>query len=276
MAMVRLIFINVLFISMIMGSHLVAKEVKQEASIYESGELYLASEQQMADIDKTIAKAKEENKLALIILGANWCHDSRALASRLFLPEVKSVIDRDYELLFVDVGYLTNVKASITRFGMPVIYATPTVLIVDPETEERINGHNMHIWRDADKVSVSDTISYFLKIAKDRANLLSNIINDNNNQSNRLKELNQSINEFEKQQADRIYKAFSILGPLLKKRKEGGKAKDFMKHWVRVAKLRYSITDDLSKLRQQAKDIAFGKSEASELFFPEYQAFDWE
>ena len=259
-----------------MGSHLVAKEVKQEASIYESGELYLASEQQMADIDKTMAKAKEENKLALIILGANWCHDSRALASRLFLPEVKSVIDSNYQLLFVDVGYLTHVKEPITRFGMPVIYATPTVLVVDPETEERINGQDMHIWRDADKVSVPDTISYFSRIAKERSRLLIGVTNDKNNQSKALKALNQSIDNFEQQQAERIYKAFSILGPLLKERKEGGKAKDFMKHWVRVAKLRYAITDDLSSLRQQAKDIVLGEGESSTLSFPEYQPFDWE
>jgi len=276
MAMVRLIFINVLFISVMVGTHLIAKERKQGESIYQSGELYLASEQQMADIDKTIDKAKETNKLALIIMGANWCHDSRALASRLFLPEVKSVIDSDYELLFVDVGYLTNVKEPITRFGMPVIYATPTVLVLDPITETRINGHNMHIWRDADKVSVPDTINYFSTIAKDRTSLLSAIIKDRNNQSNHLKELNQSIDDFERQQADRIYKAFTILEPLLKERNEGGKAKGFMKHWVRVAKLRYAVTDDLSKLRQQAKDIASGDASDSNLSFPQYQAFDWE
>ena len=181
MATIKLAFINILFLVILLGANLTAKEKKDGESIYQSGELYLASEQQMLDIDQTIARAKESNKLALIIMGANWCHDSRALASRLFLPDVKPIIDDDYELLFVDVGYLTHIKEPITRFGMPVIYATPTVLVVDPVTETRINGHNMHLWRDADKISVKETINYFSTIAKERSHLLAATINDNNN-----------------------------------------------------------------------------------------------
>jgi len=140
-----------------------------------SGELYLPSAQPMEDIDKTLANAKANNKLALIVMGANWCHDSRSLATKLYLPEVKETIESNYELMFVDVGYLTKIKEVITRFGMPVIYATPTVLIIEPNTEALINGHNMHIWRDADKVSVSDTHQYFTDIANNKQQLLASL-----------------------------------------------------------------------------------------------------
>ncbi len=241
-----------------------------------TGERYLPSKQQMLDIDNTLSKAKKANKLALIIMGANWCHDSRALATKLFLPEVKDTIESNYELLFVDVGYLTKVKKVITRFGMPVIYATPTVLIIDPKSEQQINGHNMHLWRDADKVSVSNTIEYFTDIADNQQNLLASLSKSNHANKVLLETLNQSINQFEQHQAIRIYKAFTIIGPLLKEKKQGGKAKDFVKHWKAVAALRYKITDDLAVLRQQAIEISSAANSNKKLSFPEYPAFEWE
>ena len=254
-------------------------EIKAELKtkkIHQSGELFLPSTQQMQDIDFTLAKAKKANKLALLIMGANWCHDSRSLATRLYLPEVKDTIESNYELLFVDVGFLTNVKKVITRFGMPVIYATPTVLIIDPESEQLINGTNMHLWRDADKVSVSETVQYFSDIANNRQDLLVSLSSVKTENKALLKALNQSINQFEQHQAKRIYKAFAIIGPLIKEKKQGGKPKNFVKHWKAVAALRYKITDDLADLRQQAIEISSVANSDKKLSFPDYPAFEWE
>ena len=263
------------------AEHKTKAEVKKEKN-YQSGEIYLPSAQQTEDIDKTLAKAKADNKLALIVLGANWCHDSRSLATKLYLPEVKETIDSNYELIFVDVGYLTKIKKVITRFGMPVIYATPTVLIIEPNSETLINRHNMHLWRDADKVSISDTHQYFADIATNKQQLLASLSGMKTSDiktvdRERLESLNLSINQFEQRQADRIYKAFTIIGPLIEEKKHGGKAENFLRHWKAVAALRYKITDDLAIFRQQAIEIAsVSNSDKQELSFPEYPVFEWE
>lgn len=257
-------------------SEATASEHKAKEEIDRSGELFLPSNHQMEEIDKTLSKAKANNKLALIVMGANWCHDSRSLANKLYLPEVKETIDSNYELIFVDVGYLTKVKNVITRFGMPVIYATPTVLIVEPSSETLINGHNMHLWRDADKVSVSDTYQYFADIATNRQQLLASLSDAKTADKALLESLNLSINQFEQHQADRIYKAFTIIGPLVKEKKQGGEPENFLKHWKAVAALRYKITDDLAVLRQQAIEIASVANSDKKLSFPEYPAFEWE
>lgn len=259
-------------------------EIKTESKkekMDHSGELYLPSVQQMEDIDNTLAKAKANNKLALIVMGANWCHDSRSLATKLYLPEIKETIDSNYELIFIDVGYLTKVKKVITRFGMPVIYATPTVLIIEPNSEILINGHNMHLWRDADKVSVSDTHQYFADIAINKHQLLASLSGTKTTDTRTvdkslLESLNLSINQFEQLQAERIYKAFSIIGPLIKEKKQGGKPKNFLKYWKSVAALRYKITDDLADLRHQAIEIASDANTDKTLSFPKYPAFEWE
>jgi len=248
----------------------------QSKSIYDAGKLYLPSENQGADVDRAIKKALKNNKLAIIVMGGNWCHDSRSLASKLYQPDVKEIIDANYELVFVDVGYMTNIKDIITRFGMPVIYATPTVLIVDPKTQKLINADNMHMWRSAATVSILQTIEYFSEVAKNKQARLAALSQIEGVDMAKLKTLNQSINDFEQRQANRIYKAYTIVGPLLKELKEGGEAKDFEKNWGTVAQHRYQLTDDLTKLRKQAVEIASQKYSEKKLAFPKYQAFKWE
>ena len=49
-----------------------------------SGELYLPSEDAMADLSAALDAARNSNRLLLVMMGANWCHDSRALASRVY------------------------------------------------------------------------------------------------------------------------------------------------------------------------------------------------
>jgi hypothetical protein len=97
-----------------------------------SGELYLPSDDVMADVSNALNVARESNKLVLVVMGANWCHDSRALASRLYQQPLNTLIDEHYETVFVDVGFLDKGKEVISSIGPPVYYATPTVLILDP------------------------------------------------------------------------------------------------------------------------------------------------
>src|SRR5210317_356036 len=107
------------------------------------GELYLAGNA-MKDIALAKKAAISNNKLMLVIMGANWCHDSRALASRLHTQPLDAVIEERYETVFVDVGYLDKGRDVITSFGIPAYYATPTVLVVEPSSGQVINDKNRH------------------------------------------------------------------------------------------------------------------------------------
>jgi len=254
-----------------------SKESKAEQL---QGEKYHSFDHQMTDVDRVISLAKKNNKLALIVMGANWCHDSRSLARNLFVPEVKEVIDTHYELLFTNVGFLEKVKPVITRFGMPIIYSTPTALIIEPNSELLINRHNIHLIRDADSVSIADTKAYFENIAIDRSTLVQALsFLDPTIDQQKLKQLNQQINDFENQQAERIYQAYDVIGPLIKEKKAGMKNKNFNKYWRSASKLRYKITDDLENLRANAIRIAKSKglNDSNErLNFPTYPKFAWE
>ena len=57
---------------------------------YPEARAYTVADDALADVDDAMSRAAETNKRALIVMGANWCHDSRALAGWLGTPRFAS------------------------------------------------------------------------------------------------------------------------------------------------------------------------------------------
>jgi len=94
---------------------------------------YDASANASADIDAALARAKVSGKRVLIDLGGNWCPDCRVLAGVAAIPEVKSYLDANFEVVFVDVGHFDKNMNVPARFGAPMPAGVPTVLVVTPD-----------------------------------------------------------------------------------------------------------------------------------------------
>lgn len=275
------LFYRLLMISLLSGvsitAQLIAAENSSEDSHHQSGRVYYPVEQQDQVLTAFMERAAESNKLALVVMGANWCHDSRGLAKQLKSQAVKTQIEQNYDVLYVDVGYLSHIKPVITRFGIPIIYATPTVLVIDPKSEKVINRDNMHIWRAAATIGKQQTIDYFNEVADNKAARLQTVLQLDLTSNNHLKRLIKSIDQFEQDQAKRLYKAFEIVGPLLQADIEGKEAGKIDEYWRAVSRYRRQLTDDLVLLRKQVVDSAESDDvEGKTLEFPSYAKFDWE
>lgn len=236
----------------------------------DDGELvspYQPSENVMADVDATLARARDGGKLALIVMGATWCHDSRGLAKRFADPDIATVVDDKYETLYVDVGYLDSARAVNQRFGMPSIYATPTVMIIDPETEQLKNSKTMHIWRNADSIAYDETRTYFAEEAVKALAPQATV-------SPLLQRYYDQIDAFEVAQAARLVEGYDLIGPQLAMG-PGKYPEGFEKLWGEVRGFRYQLTDDLVALRASAEALAAEGIE-EELDFPAYPALSWE
>ncbi|MEQ8936185.1 MAG: thioredoxin family protein [Amphiplicatus sp.] len=118
----------------------------------------------MADVDAALARAEVRGARTLLVLGGNWCHDSRALAAKFETPELAALIVEKYELVFVDVGHRDRNLDVAKRFGVGDLLGTPTVLIVSP-AGELLNADSIHDWRDAASRSEAETVAYFSKQA---------------------------------------------------------------------------------------------------------------
>ncbi|MEL7485818.1 MAG: thioredoxin family protein [Pseudomonadota bacterium] len=124
-----------------------------------------ASRNAMLDVDAALAASRNNGKKALLVLGGNWCHDSRGLASKFEEPELAALIEDRYELVWVDVGHRDRNLDVGARFGVPELYGTPTVLILSPEGE-LLNRLSVHDWRTAYSKSYEETYGYFADYAE--------------------------------------------------------------------------------------------------------------
>jgi thiol-disulfide isomerase/thioredoxin len=113
-----------------------------------------------ADVDAALARAKTAGRVTIIVMGANWCHDSRALAGWFATPRFADMLAARYELVYVDVGYRDRNLDIAKRFGIKKIKGTPTVLIIDGH-EKLLNKKDAPTWRNAASRSEDDVYRAF-------------------------------------------------------------------------------------------------------------------
>jgi thiol-disulfide isomerase/thioredoxin len=234
------------------------------------GAIYRPSADALADVQQAMDRARDSGRRVLVVLGANWCHDSRALAKRLNRSPLTEVVQEHYELVLVDVGFYENGRKVVQQFGVPHYYATPTVLIVEPSTGLLVDKEERHRWGNAYRISMSDSVEYFEKWAADRPAPAPDA------DSAELKELYAEIDEFERQAAERVAAGYAVVGPMLAAYKAGNAPADFDASWEELSAFRNSIPGDVRMLREEARRrVAAGESDI-ELTYPECSPLSWE
>lgn len=196
-------------------------------------------------------QAIENNKRLLVVLGAQWCHDSRGLAAQFSSEKMQEIIQNDYEVKFIDVGLLEDRRAITTQFNYPTYYATPTVMVIDPQTNTLLNADSMDKWAFADSVPPEDYVDYF--------------------DAFRNKALSKSsvLTPYDIANAKRLQNAYDILGPMLGLDIEGNAPDGFYDMWKEVRGYRISLQKSLAN---QAASHSEDNSVKPEIFGP----FSWE
>jgi hypothetical protein len=231
--------------------------------------IFSPSDNISTEIKQTLTTAQDQNKKALLVLGAQWCHDSKGLAKNFSSPEMQKILVENYQVLFIDVGYFENGFDVVNQFDLPVYYGTPTVMIVDPKSAKVLNKASMQTWLNADSVPLTEYEAYFERFASSEQDAPET----NQSMQNYLDE----INAFEQTQAIKLKEAYAIIGPLLQQymqSKEKKASDDFTQKWEQVRKLRYRIQDDIQALTTQARNNVNTGSSAP-LNWPEYPVFPW-
>ena len=100
------------------------------------------------DVDAALVRAKASGHGVLLIFGANWCHDSRALAGWFATPRFAAMLAARYEIVWVDVGRKDKNLDLARRFGLDGIAGTPTVLVLDTMGKP-LNLATAPTWRNA-------------------------------------------------------------------------------------------------------------------------------
>ncbi len=212
--------------------------------------VYTPLENPLNQAQTTLEQAAMADKYALIVLGAQWCHDSVGLAENFSTDQMQTILSERFVTTFIDVGYLEDRRELTNLVGYPNYFATPTVLIVDPKTGELMNIDSLSTWQSAASVDIEDYVEHYSAWNKPKSDIEAPIIN-----SLRPKEII-GLAEFEKQQSARLQNAYAALGPLLEasdniKRSERTKEqrKQFLDLWNEVKLFRTSLQADIHDMR---------------------------
>ena len=121
-----------------------------------------------AALDRALARAKAANKRVLIDLGGNWCGDCRILAATLELPEMKAFVNRNFEMISVDVGRFDKNLQVPARYGITTrLEGVPAILVIDPKTgQQLVSKAQVADLADARHMAPQDLANWLAKYTK--------------------------------------------------------------------------------------------------------------
>ena len=128
-----------------------------------------ASRDASAEVDAALERAMTSGKHVLLVMGANWCHDSRALAGWLETPRFRQLIADEYELVYVNIGMPQtgdghNLEIA-SRFGLEELPGTPNLLVLTP-FGTLVNADTATSWRNAASRSEDDIYDELARLAE--------------------------------------------------------------------------------------------------------------
>lgn len=210
-----------------------------------------------------------KNKLLLVVLGAQWCHDSTGLAKRFSSNEMQRILTPHYETVFVDVGMLEDRRNITERFNYPIYYATPTVMIVDPSSSALLNRASMDIWGKADSIPLAQYVDYFSAFAnmseKQKAPMIA------------WQSTPQEA-QYYAEQALRLQEAYDALNPMLLRDINGDTPDGFYKLWKETKAFRTELQETMTKraaLTLEMKGDGNDEAKAAPAL-RHYHPFSWE
>ena len=87
------------------------------------------------DVQQALTKAKAEHTPVLLIFGANWCPDCRALDHALKTGKNAELLDQQFIVVKVDVGNFDHNLDLEKHYGDPIGKGIPAAVIVSPNDQ---------------------------------------------------------------------------------------------------------------------------------------------
>jgi hypothetical protein len=220
--------------------------------------VFKAAPQLMVSIEKAKDQALIKDKLLLLVLGAQWCHDSTGLAKNFSTAKMQTILQERFETLFIDVGYFEDQHNIVQKFGYPAYFGTPTVLVIDPKTDRLLNQNTIPKWQSADSISMEEYLTYFNTVG----------LNAPPPQIN-----NPQLVLFIQKQVQRLRQGFDYLRPIWKDvlSEKNNDTALLSSVAEEVWHFRVTLQKDIHNLYKQAAKI-----DGADLIYPVYDKMSWE
>jgi thioredoxin 1 len=85
-----------------------------------------------ADVKAALAAAAKDKVPVLVVFGANWCPDCKALDSALKTGATGALAAKDFKVVKIDVGRMNKNTDIAEMYGVPLKKGIPAVAVVAP------------------------------------------------------------------------------------------------------------------------------------------------
>ncbi|MFM6932707.1 MAG: thioredoxin family protein [Novosphingobium sp.] len=126
---------------------------------------YPASEDADFALETTVAEARASGRYAVIVFGADWCHDSRALAEALKSEEFAARLGKRFVVTFIDVGEPKIGRGRnlglVEGLGLKKLRSTPALFVLSGKGKPLNTAKDARSWRNADSRGKSAILAWF-------------------------------------------------------------------------------------------------------------------
>jgi protein disulfide-isomerase len=116
------------------------------------------------DVKQAFDAAAKAQRPVLIIFGANWCKDCRALDAALKAPANAELIAKEFVVVKVDVGNFDKHTDIAERYGNAIKKGIPAAAVVSPKQELLYTTRGGEL-ADARQMSETGVYDFFHQIA---------------------------------------------------------------------------------------------------------------
>ena len=84
-------------------------------------------------VSAAIAEASRSGKHIVLVFGANWCPDCRALDAQMHKPAFAAIVEKDFLVVKIDVGRMDKNLDLAQKYGVPLRRGIPAMAVLDPQ-----------------------------------------------------------------------------------------------------------------------------------------------
>ena len=88
-----------------------------------------------ADVKQALSDARATKMPVLVIFGANWCKDCRALDQALSTGRNSELVKREFRVVKVDVGNFNKNLDLAEAYGNPIKKGIPAAVVLSPDNK---------------------------------------------------------------------------------------------------------------------------------------------
>jgi thioredoxin 1 len=86
-----------------------------------------------AEVKQALAESDKDRKPVLLIFGANWCKDCRALDHSLKAEKTAELMGREFRVVKIDVGNFDRNLDIDNVYGNPIKKGIPAAVVLSPD-----------------------------------------------------------------------------------------------------------------------------------------------